>query len=130
MKSLKNVLAIVSEVEFITLYINQPLFGDVCSFLASQELSFHHFLGLAGRTLHPIIINANDCSATQHLWADALFVRDVQTAGRLTARQLLKLSVLALLYGSPDLTYYCLAIYDQQKQTQTAKTFLDAVSIS
>ena len=30
---LKGVVTIVSEVEFIPLYVNQPLFGDVCSYL-------------------------------------------------------------------------------------------------
>ena len=31
-KCLENILSIVSEVEFIQIYKNQPLFGDVCSF--------------------------------------------------------------------------------------------------
>ncbi|MFM7548341.1 MAG: FkbM family methyltransferase, partial [Cyanobacteriota bacterium] len=120
LESLREVLAIVSEVEFLPLYLGQPLFGEVCSYLAGQGLAFHHFLGLAGRTLRPIIINKDANDATQHFWADALFVRDAQAANALTAQQLLKLSVLSVLYGTPDLAYDCLALYDQRHQTETA----------
>ena len=45
--NLKSVLMIISEVEFIHHYVNQPLFGDVCSFLDNNNLMFHKFLGLA-----------------------------------------------------------------------------------
>ena len=38
--TLRDVVAIVTEAEFICLYENQPLFGDVCAFLAEQGLSF------------------------------------------------------------------------------------------
>ena len=124
LESLQDVLAIVSEVEFLPLYLGQPLFGEVCSFLAGQGLAFHHFLGLAGRTLRPIVVNADLNYATQHFWADALFVRDIQVASAMTSQQLLKLSVLSVLYGSPDLAYFCLALYDQRHQTELAKALL------
>jgi len=126
LESLQEVLAIVSEVEFLPLYLGQPLFGEVCSYLAGQGLAFHHFLGLAGRTLRPIVVNTDANYATQHFWADALFVRDVQAANALTAQQLLKLSVLSVLYGTPDLAYYCLALYDQRHHTELAQAFLQA----
>ena len=42
--TLKDVVAIVSEVEFIPHYIDQPLFGDVCSFLTEKGFMFHKFL--------------------------------------------------------------------------------------
>ena len=35
--TLKNVLKIVTEVEFIHHYIDQPLFGDVCKFLEKHD---------------------------------------------------------------------------------------------
>ena len=38
---------IVSEVEFVEQYINQPLFGDVSSFLKKQDFMLHKFLGFA-----------------------------------------------------------------------------------
>ena len=41
--TLKQVVAIVSEVEFIRLCLDQPLLGDVCSFLTGQGMMFHKF---------------------------------------------------------------------------------------
>jgi hypothetical protein len=45
-RTLQDVTVIVSEVEFIPLYIDQPLFGDVCKFLRTQDIHFHKFVSL------------------------------------------------------------------------------------
>jgi FkbM family methyltransferase len=44
-KLLKDVLMIVCEVEFVPLYHNQPLFGDVAAFLQKHGFVFHKFFG-------------------------------------------------------------------------------------
>lgn len=122
---LKDVVTIVSEVEFIPLYVNQPLFGDVCSYLSKQDLMFHKFLGLAGRTLSPITIDNNPNLATQHCWSDAVFIRDIFKVPDLTSDQLLKLSMLAFLYGSPDLTFHALQHFDKLMGTKSSASFLN-----
>jgi hypothetical protein len=43
----------------------------------------------------------------------------------LPAAKLLKLSVLAQLYGSPDLTFHCLELYDAQCGTQVLQKVLE-----
>jgi FkbM family methyltransferase len=125
-ETLKSVLAIVCEVEFIPHYVDQPLFGDVCTFLSHQNLMFHKFLGLAGRALRPIVMNGNANLPSQHIWSDAVFIRHVQQIENLNEKQLLKLSILACVYGSFDLTYYCLDKYDRMKQTSLAADFLNS----
>lgn len=45
-KTLKNSLFIISEVEFLKIYENQPLFGDVSNFLSDNDFMFHKFLGM------------------------------------------------------------------------------------
>lgn len=122
---LKDVLAIVCEVEFLPHYINQPLFGDVCAYLAKNDLMFHKFLELEGRTLAPIILNNNPNLLTQHIWSDAVFIRHVLSIPKLSKTQLLKLSILGLLYGSPDLTYYCLRYFDSEQETNLHQEFLN-----
>jgi FkbM family methyltransferase len=122
---LKDVVTIVSEVEFIPLYVNQPLFGDVCSYLSEQDLMFHKFLGLAGRTLSPITIDNNPNLATQHCWSDAVFIRDIFKVSDLTSVQLLKLSMLAFLYGSPDLTFHALQHFDKLMGAKSSTSFLN-----
>jgi len=123
-KVLKNVLALVCEVEFIPHYIQQPPFGDVCQFLHEHKLMFHKFLGLAGRALKPIVLDNNPNLPSQHIWSDAMYIRHVLAVQHLSDQQLLKLSVLATVYGSPDLSYYCLAHYDKRNGTTLALQFL------
>ena len=110
--ALRDVVAIVSEVEFVPLYVDQPLFGDVCRFLSGHDLMFHKLLGMAGRALKPTLMNNDSNFAVQHMWSDAMFVRDVLKLDRLAPQKLLKLAALAFLYGSPDLTFDCLARYE------------------
>jgi hypothetical protein len=86
---------------------------------------FHKFLGLAGRTVRPTIVNDDPNFAVQHLWADAMFVRDLLRLSELTPQKLLKLSLLANLYGSPDLTFHCLGLYDKQCGTKVLQKLLE-----
>tara|TARA_Y100001935_G_scaffold119964_1_gene99214 strand:- start:252 stop:1112 length:861 start_codon:yes stop_codon:yes gene_type:complete len=122
-KTLNNVLKIVTEVEFIPHYINQPLFGDVCKYLEEHNLMFNKFLGLAGRALKPLILK-NAITPSQHIWTDAVFIYHVQKIKNLTNIKLLKLSLLSLLYGSVDLTHFCLATFDEKNSTSFAKDFM------
>ena len=123
-KVLQDVVCIVSEVEFVPLYIDQPLFGDVCNYLASQNFMFHKFLGLAGRTLSPIVLNNNRNFATQHMWSDAVFIRDITKFSILPPVKLLKMGVLAYLYGSFDLSFHCFHCYDELEETSIAQAML------
>lgn len=113
-KTLKDVLKIVCEVEFIHHYKNQPLFGDVCNFLSKYDLMFNKFLGMEGRSLRPLVLNKNLNYASQHIWSDAVFIRNVQKIPQLNDEKLLKLSLLAAVYGSPDLIIYCLSKFDER----------------
>ncbi len=117
-KLLDNVVAIVSEVEFVPLYIDQPLFGDVCAHLSRKNLMFHKFLGMAGRTLRPTLLNGNPNFATQHLWSDAVFITHVQKIPDLPPRKMAKLAMIACLYGSIDVSFYCLQQYDRRQGTR------------
>lgn len=120
---LDQIVAMVCEVEFIPHYIDQPLFGDVCAFLSKEDLMFRKFLGLAGRALSPIVLSNNPNIATQHIWSDAVFIRDIFKIPELPPHKLLKLGMLAYLYGSPDLTYHCLQHYDNLNGTDLKKSF-------
>jgi FkbM family methyltransferase len=114
---LRSVTSIISEVEFIRLYEHQPLFGDICDFLEQQKLMFHKFLGLAGRTLKPIVRNNNVNTASQHMWSDAMFMKHISILPDLADEKLLKLAIMAHIYRSADVSYYCLNIYDSRHRT-------------
>ena len=126
--ALNDVLKIVCEVEFVPLYEDQPLFGDVCNFLAKKDLMFSKFLGLAGRGLKPIITNNNNNFASQHHWSDAVYIKHVQKIPQLNDRDLIKLALLAATYNSVDLVHYCLSFYDKNNPDATiSNTWLDAI---
>ena len=127
-KALKDVLKIVCEVEFIHHYENQPLFGDVCKFLNGYDLMFNKFLGMAGRSLRPIVFNSDKNFASQHIWSDAIFIKHVQKISKLSDKKLLKLSLLAAVYESLDLTHYCLSRYDERNSSSIATKWLQKVS--
>jgi FkbM family methyltransferase len=122
-RSLKNVLTIVSEVEFLPIYNEQPLFGDVCTFLSSKNIMFHKFLGLSGRSLIPVILKNNVNFPTQHMWSDAVFIKNILKIDELNNSQLLKQTIFSYLYGSPDLSYFCLINYDKKNKTNLAELF-------
>jgi len=120
---LGEVVAIVSEVEFIPHYVNQPLFGDVCTQLRRDNIMFHKFLTRGTRSLAPIVLNNDPTVGTQDIWADALFIRDVVQIPQLSAKKLLKLGMLAQMYDSPDLAFYCFRHYDALQGTNLQGEF-------
>ena len=127
-KSLENVLQIVCEVEFIPHYENQPLFGDVCNYLEKYDLMFNKFLGLSGRALKPIMLNNDPNLASQHIWTDAIFIHHIQKIQNLSDEKLLKLSLLACVYQSLDLTFYCLSHFDKRNATSFGKDWMNKIS--
>jgi FkbM family methyltransferase len=122
--TLRDVVAIVTEVEFIHLYENQPLFGDVSAFLAEQGLSFNKFLEVGGRALKPTILDNNPNLPGQFMWSDSLFLKDPMHLDTISSDQLLKQAVLALMYGCPDVSLYCFMEYDRRHSTTITRELL------
>lgn len=127
-KTLENVIAIVTEVEFVPLYQNQPLFGDVSSFLTNNRLMFHKFLGLAGRTLKPYVLNNNSTTASQHMWSDAVFLRDISLWEDESSEKLIKIGILALLYNSLDVALSVFKICDDRDGSDISSIFLNYIN--
>lgn len=126
--TLKDVLAIVTEVEFIPMYENQPLFGEVTEFLGKSGFTFHKFFSLMGRALKPVVLNNNPNFATQHMWSDAMYVRDLMKLDSLSPDQLLKLAILASMYGSPDISVHCIQEHDCRQGTDIGGQLADSIS--
>jgi FkbM family methyltransferase len=115
-RTLASTLVVHTEVEFVPLYIGQPLFAEVDQALRRKGFCFHRFAGLAGRTFKPMITR-NDPNAllSQMLWADAVYVRDWMRWESLTAEQLLKVAlILHDVYASFDICMIALAQLDRR----------------
>lgn len=127
--TLENVLAIVSEAEFIEHYIDQPLFGDVCAFLSTRGLPFQKILGIGGRALKPILLNNYPNAVSQQMWADVLFIRDLFASAKLGHKQYLKVAVLAMLYGCLDVALFCCRKVDLARGSRIAQEFLERLKV-
>lgn len=123
-KSLSDTVAIVTEVEFISQYKNQPLFRDVDAYLANNGFMFHKFFTLRGRALKPVTVNNKPNYPSWHFLCDAMFVRQITDWETMDPARLLKLAILAYIYNSPDICFRCLQIYDSMQQTQLHRFLL------
>ena len=112
---LQGASVVHTEVEFIPMYTDQPLFGDIDVALRKCGLWLHKLDGIQGRVMQPIVPN-NDPFAplSQILWADsAIYVRSFMTFDRMTPEKLLKLAmILHEVYASVDLAALALKHYD------------------
>jgi FkbM family methyltransferase len=125
-KRLKDALVIQSEVEFLPLYVDQPLFSDVELFLRKNKFVFHKFFPIVSRTIKPMMVN-NDMYAgfSQQVWADGIFVRDFTQPDKLTARQILAMAmILHDCYQSYDLVLHLLQEYDKKTGKSLGPAYL------
>ena len=122
---LKNVIKIICEVEFLPLYENQPLFGDVNNFLNQNDFMLNKFLGFGGRGLRPLIAKEGPNAMSQFMWSDAVFIRNIEKIQSLSDDKLMKLSLLSAIYNSIDLAYFCLLIYDKRNSSNIAKDWIN-----
>lgn len=123
---LEQALLIWTEVEFVPLYKNQPLFAEVDSFLRGKGFSFFAFDGIASRPLG-CYATATPVRGTrmQALWADAIFVRDTERWQDLSTEQLAKLAVLLdLVVDAPDYCHRALTLIDQREGTRFAAEYV------
>jgi FkbM family methyltransferase len=124
---LTGTLLIQTEVLFVELYRNQPMFADVDILLRSKGFQFHTFDNVGRRAFKPLIANRDiNSGVRQILWADALYVRDWMNLEELDAQKLRKYAVLAHdLLRSYDLAHLALVALDSKMGTSFAVTYLN-----
>jgi FkbM family methyltransferase len=123
---LADALVIHTEVEFLPMYVGQPLFSDVEIFLRQHGFVFHRFFPLTSRVIQPLLIG-NDIYAglSQSVWADAIFVRDFTRLALLPNDRLLAMAaILHDCYESIDLVHHLLVECDKRTGKQRAPTYL------
>jgi FkbM family methyltransferase len=127
---LKDALVIQTEVEFMQMYVDQPLFGDVDVFLRQHGFVFHKFFPTVSRVIAPMLVNNSIYSGmSQILWADALFVKDFTRLDRLSDRQLLAMAtIMHDCYQSYDLVLLLLTEHDARNKTQLAAAYLSGLT--
>lgn len=128
-RRLSEALVIHTEVEFLPLYKDQPLFSDVEAFLRGQGFVLHRFEPLVSRAMKPILVNNSPYAPfKQVIWADAIFVRSFLNLAGLDGEEILKLStILHDCYQSFDLVHVLLSEHDRRTGQQLAPAYLASV---
>jgi len=122
---LRRAVVVQTEVEFVPLYEDQPLFAEVDQELRRQGFVFHQFGGLSGAMFKPFAAQPAAGTPTQVLWTDAVYVRDFTRLADLDSEQLVRMAViLHQLYQSCDLAAMCIQHYDAKMKTQIWRAYM------
>ncbi len=125
-KCLDSALVIQLEVEFLAIYEDQPVFGDLDATLRSLGFVFHRFTNFEGRTLRNSGFIDSQTSRSQLLWADAIYLRPIDSWSGLSSDRVLKLAlILDSLYSSRDFCAYLLQMYDRREGTDLFRQYID-----
>jgi len=127
---LKNVVLVQTEVEFLELYIDQPLFADVDIFMRESGFMFHTLISPGKRCLKPIIIKGDrNLGLNQMLWCDAIYIRDIMKFDVLSDEKLLKFAFLVNdVYSSIDFCYLALEELDRRNNTKLKHIYFEATA--
>src|SRR5262249_39692982 len=125
-RKLADTLVIECEVEFVPIYHDQPLFGDIQVFLRDHGFVLHKLIDCAGRPFRPFHFANPHLPISQLVCADAIFVRNFTKLDTYSDNGLLKAAaVLDLAYDSVDLAALMLAEYDRRCGTKTMQPYSD-----
>jgi len=124
---LQGGLLIHTEVEFLSMYKDQPLFSEVEQFLRGQGYMLHKFEPLVTRDLSPVLLGKDPyIGHSQVFWADAIFIRDITRLEALSADQLLRLAVVLYdCYRSYDIVLYLLREHDRRDNQGYGEKFFN-----
>ncbi len=121
-KTLAKTLCVMSEVEFQSLYKNQPLFGDVFTSLTQSGFDFHSLHDPSYLARSQAAKMSPGIAGSTLIWSDAVFFR---TQVDLSADKLLRqAAIAALVFEANDVALELLGAYDAQKNTSLGKDFI------
>ena len=115
-----------TEVEFIPLYENQPLFSEIEQYLRQRGFMFHAFEGVAVRGYKPYCQKVkNRQGLRQAIWSDAIFIRDLDKIETLSTLKLKKFAALLdRVVRSYDVCHLVLQLIDKRENTHFAEVYL------
>jgi FkbM family methyltransferase len=129
---LGDALIVQTEVEFLELYKEQPLFADVDTFLRRQGFVFHTFDSFGMRAFKPLVRDFNAILGfRQYLWSDAIYVRDWLCLEKLSDEKLKKFAVLAHdVLGSFDLAHLVLSALERRTGRNWTEVYRDRLNFN
>jgi FkbM family methyltransferase len=124
-RQLKNALVIQTEVNFVALYEDQPLFSDLDQWLRARGFMLHTLLEQRRRLFQPLTVGGVAGQGINQLTtADAVYIRDINNLDTLEPERVRKLAfILHEAYGSYDLSLRLL----QQLDARYCEPYLSAL---
>jgi FkbM family methyltransferase len=118
-RKLADAVAVQTEVSFVPVYENQPVFGDVDLELRQQGFLPHAFHQIKRWGIAPTVFGGDVRQGQNQLMeADMVYVRDITYPERFTDEQLSHLAMIAFhVYGSIDLALFCIHQLSQRGRT-------------
>jgi len=108
-RHLAQAVAIQTEVSFVPLYMDQPVFGDIDLELRSLGFIPHMFAAINRKMIAPMLGPDAAAALNQIIEADVVYVRDFVKAEAMDNEQLKHLAIVAHhCYGSFDLAVNCI----------------------
>lgn len=128
LKLLQDDFVIVhTEVCFVPLYTDQPLFAEIDQSLRRRGFLFHRFSSpnLCGRTLKPLRVKGKENRPiSQAMWADAIYVKDFNKFAELSPDKLMKMAIILHdVYSSWDMANLVLEHYDLKSGTKLSEYY-------
>jgi FkbM family methyltransferase len=113
---LAQTVFIQTEVSFVTLYKDQPAWGEVDLELRAQGFMPHCFANIKHWPIAPAVIDGDPAKPlNQLLEADVVYIRDVRDMRTLSNTQLRHMALIAhVCYGSRDLSLRCLTALQER----------------
>ena len=103
-KLLQQVSIIMTEVEFSPIYMNQPLFSDIDSFLRDQGF---FLLNLSNRSYSSFKVSLFSDLKSQLMWADAVYVKEPAELEKSSPKKILMAVLIAhVILRDPSLTAF------------------------
>ena len=126
LQKISNAVVIETEVEFVEIYRNQPLFGDIQRFMRDQGFVLHKLVDISGRNFRPMSTRDPTQALSQFFWANAVFVKEHAKIGDYSPEQMLKAAViLHEIYLSYDLVHILLYAHDFATHSEYATKYRD-----
>ena len=126
---LAQALVVHTEVEFIPMYVGQPLFADIDVFLRGAGFMLHRFEPIVLRDFAPLLFGADHYAGhSQAVWGDAIYVRDLTRLEALDVNQLLKLAVIMHdCYRSYDVALHLLREHDRRTKKNSGDIYFEVI---
>ena len=111
-EKLSNAVAIQTEISFVALYKEQPIFGEIDIYLRKNNFLPHCFVSIKRWPISPYLkLNSEKEPLNQLLEADIVYIKDITNPSLFSDEQLKHLSLIAhYCYSSFDLALRCINI--------------------